>query len=54
MKHTDYLDTDIWFAWFPVKTDSGWKWLEMVERTIDWRPVIYQGLLEIKTYKSIH
>jgi hypothetical protein len=51
MKHTDYITTSNWFAWRPVKTNnSGWVWLKTVNRTIDKRPHIYQGLLETYSY----
>lgn len=53
MKHTDYVKTDIWYAWYPVRTNEGWVWLQHVKRTIDERPLVYQGLLEITTYEVL-
>ena len=51
MAHTDYIYEDRWFAWHPVKTDNaGWVWWKWVIRTIDDRPVVYQGLLSEITY----
>ncbi len=30
---TDYYGWEIWFAWFPIKTEKGeWVWLENVGR----------------------
>lgn len=26
-----------WFAWYPVKTDSGWVWLRTVTRVLEWQ-----------------
>lgn len=55
MKHTDYVYTEEWFAWRPVRLDTGkWVWLKMVERTVDERPLVYQGLLETYSYKSLN
>lgn len=51
--YKDYINTDRWFAWFPVKTDEGWVWWNYVERTIDDCPVQYLGLETITTYKKI-
>lgn len=46
MKHTDYVNTTKWFAWYPVKTqDSGWVWWKTINRTIDERDEVYLGLL---------
>lgn len=51
MSHTDYIKTDKWFAWRPVKTDNaGWVWWRVVDRTIDERPVVYLGLLPYYSY----
>jgi|688.fasta_scaffold136092_2 hypothetical protein len=45
MTHQDYIKTEKWFAWHPVKTDNkGWVWLNFVNRTIDERPLVYLGL----------
>ena len=49
--HEDYIYTDKWFAWHPVRTtNKGWVWWCWTKRTIDDRPLVYQGLFEIKTY----
>ena len=49
-----YIHKDIWYAWFPVKTISGeWIWLKYVKRTIDERPLIFNGLLEEYTYEKL-
>lgn len=54
MKHTDYITTARWFAWKPVKTSNkGWVWLKTVIRTVDDRPLVYQGLLEEYYYEAI-
>lgn len=31
-KAYDYENWSRWFAWLPVETDDGWRWLETVER----------------------
>lgn len=50
-KHIDYIKTDNWFAWRPVKTSSkGWVWLKTVKRTIDERPLVYLGLTPEYSY----
>ena len=52
MIHEDYVTTDVWFAWKPVRTENnGWVWFKYVNRIIDERPEVYQGLLPIKTYE---
>lgn len=44
----------IWFAWRPIKTiDKKLIWLKFVRKTIDERPVIYQGLLPEITYEKL-
>ena len=43
----DYIHVDIWFAWFPVKTNDGWSWFRYVGREVD------MCLLPIKTYKKL-
>lgn len=54
MKHTDYITTDKWFAWHPVKTEnSGWIWLKIVARTIDERGEVYLGLLLVYYYNKL-
>jgi len=45
--------TDKWFAWYPVRTISGkWKFWNYVTRTVDERPIQYQGLLAETTYEE--
>ena len=42
---------DKWFAWYPVKTvNDKWVWFKFVNRTIDYRPEIYLGLLPTYEY----
>ena len=54
MKHTDYICTKEWFAWRPVRLDSGeWVWLDWVEKTTDDRPLVYLGLLTEYSYKRV-
>ena len=54
MTHTDYVFTDKWFAWHPIRTSTGkWVWWNYVTRTIDERPIQYLGLLAITTYEEI-
>lgn len=54
MKHTEYVYTEKWYAWRPVKLECGrWAWFEWVEKTTDDRPLVYQGLLETYSYKSL-
>lgn len=54
MKHTDYIRYDVWFAWRPVRTtNQGWVWFRYVNRTIDERPEVYQGLLPEYSYEKI-
>jgi len=54
MAHTDYITKGKWFAWYPVRTTSGnWVWWNYVTRTVDERPVQYQGLLPEITYEEI-
>lgn len=51
MKNKDYITTDKWFAWKPVKTaDAGWVWWKVVNRIIDERPEVYLGLLPEYSY----
>lgn len=51
MIHQNYIKTDNWFAWRPVKTtNAGWVWRKIVNRTIDERPVVYLGLLPEYSY----
>jgi hypothetical protein len=33
--HIDNEPWDIWFAWYPVRTSLGWRWLQMVWRRGD-------------------
>jgi len=49
----DYIIKDKWFAWKPVKTNTGWVWLKTVNRTIDERPEVYLGLLPEYSYTKI-
>ncbi len=52
MTQFDYIKTDNWFAWRPIKTiNAGWVWLKVVKRTIDERPVVYLGLLPEYSYE---
>ena len=54
MKHTDYVHTDIWYAWHPVKTTSKkWVWLQDVERVYDKRDEVYIGLLPRTYYNEL-
>ena len=48
------ISVDIWFAWHPVKTiDNEWIWFIYVKRTIDERPIKYNGLLPEITYEKL-
>lgn len=49
----DYIRVDVWFAWFPVRTDDGWVWLKYVGRKIDECPEVYLGLLPVTTYEKL-
>ncbi len=53
MQNTKLVKESMFFAWYPVRTDKGWKWLKTVNRIIDERPEYYLGLLPEITYKSI-
>lgn len=54
MKHTDYVSTNLWFAFLPVRTeDKKWVWLRWVKRTVDDRPLVYLGLLTEYTYETL-
>lgn len=35
-----YTDWELWFAWRPVATQNGWKWLTTVERRIAWNGIV--------------
>lgn len=51
LTHEDYVTTDKWFAWWPVKTtNAGWVWWKVVNRTVDERPEVYLGLLPEYSY----
>lgn len=50
-KHTDFVHTSKWFAWYPVWTkDKGFTWWKLVTRIQDDRDEEYLGLLSITQY----
>ncbi len=44
--------TDRWFAWYPVRTWDGWRWLKPVTRT---KVFLYRDYLhQISVYKWVY
>lgn len=37
-------DKSCWFAWYPVKTDTGYKWMKLVHRIPKWKESYNQRL----------
>lgn len=54
MSQWDYFHEYEWWAWFPVKTTTGWVWLERVKVEYDERPEVYHGMCPTTTYYKLN
>lgn len=52
-KHEDFVHTYKWYAWRPVKTESGLNWFKYVSRTDDARPLQCQVLPTITRFSDL-